>query len=117
MALRLFGFRSKPPVELRLDQLPLPEPVRNLIIRRHRTALEKRKSLIARKQPLLGKANSVADIHFNPVNREDESSVLITFEINAAGVPRSLRPTPKPRETRGDGRQTESAHAPRSESG
>jgi len=82
MALRLFGFRSKPPMELRLDQLPLPEPVRNLIIRCHRGALLQRKTLIARKQPLLGKTNSVVDIHFSPVNREDESSVLITFELN-----------------------------------
>jgi two-component system, chemotaxis family, CheB/CheR fusion protein len=89
MALRLFGFRIKPPMELRLDQLPLPEPVRNLIIRRHRTALEQRKPLIARKLPLLGKANSVADIHFSPINREDESSVLITFELNDSVATRS----------------------------
>ena len=69
-------------MELRLDQLPLPDPVRNLVIRRHRAAIEQRKTLIARKQALLGKASSVVDIHFSPVNREDESSVLITFELN-----------------------------------
>jgi two-component system, chemotaxis family, CheB/CheR fusion protein len=82
MALRLFGFRSRPPVEFRLDQLPLPEPVRDLIIRRHRAALLQRKTLIARKQALFGKTHSVVDIHFSPVNREDESSVLITFDLN-----------------------------------
>lgn len=102
MALRLFGFRSKPPVELRLDQLPLPEPVRNLVIRRHRAAIEQRKTLIARKQALLGKASSVVDIHFSPVNREDESSVLITFEMdNSDATPSTSQGNSKPKRSQG----------------
>jgi two-component system, chemotaxis family, CheB/CheR fusion protein len=81
MALRLFGFRSKPPMALRLDQLPLPGPVRNLILRRHRAALSERKPLTISKQTLSGKTTPV-DIHINPVSQGDESSVLITFEMN-----------------------------------
>jgi len=86
MALRLFGFRSKPPMDLHLDQLPLPEPVRDLIIRRHRAALSQRKPMIIRKQPLQGKPSSAVDIHISPVCQGDESSVLITFEPNDSGA-------------------------------
>ena len=81
MAQRLFGFKSKPPVQLRLDQLPLDGGTRNLIIRRHRAVLVQQKPIVAREQALGGEYDSV-DIHFSPVIRDDEVSVLITFEKN-----------------------------------
>ncbi len=80
MALRLFGFKSKPPVELQLEQLPVPEPLRNIIIRRHRAVLNKREPMIARNLPLGGRFPAV-DLHFSVIPQENKSSsVLLMFE-------------------------------------
>ncbi len=85
-ALRLFGFKSKPPVELTLDQLPLSEGLRNVIVRRHRAVLVKEEPTVARGHFLGGKLNAIADIHFSVIPREDRSkSVLIMFEPNLDG--------------------------------
>jgi len=86
MALRLFGFKSKPPVDLTVDQLPLSENLKNLLIRRHRAVLLKAQPQIARGQDLGARFNSVADIHFNVIPREDRTSnVLIMFEPTSDG--------------------------------
>jgi two-component system CheB/CheR fusion protein len=88
MALRLFGFKSKPPVDLTVDQLPLSENVKNLIIRRHRAVLLKAQPLIARGQDMGARFNSIADIHFSVIPREDRTSnVLIMFEPASDGKP------------------------------
>jgi two-component system CheB/CheR fusion protein len=80
MALRLFGFRSKPPVELQLDQLPLPEPLRKVIIRRHRMVLAKREPMVARNLQIGGRGQA-ADVHFSVIPQENKShSVLLMFE-------------------------------------
>ncbi|HKW17187.1 MAG TPA: CheR family methyltransferase [Terriglobales bacterium] len=85
MALRLFGFKSKPPVDLTIDQLPLSENMRNLLIRRHRTVLLKEQPMIARGQDMGGRFDSVADVHFSVIPREDHiHSVLIMFEPHSA---------------------------------
>jgi two-component system, chemotaxis family, CheB/CheR fusion protein len=85
MALRLVGFKSKPPMELRIEQLPLPEQLRNLMIRRHRAVLVKQHPMVARNQPLGGKLKASADIYFSAIPREDRStSVLIMFEPHTA---------------------------------
>jgi hypothetical protein len=79
--LRLFGFKSKPPVNLTIDQLPLSEYLRNLLIRRHRAVLVKEQPVVARGQDLGARFNSVADIHFSVIPREDRThNVLIMFE-------------------------------------
>jgi two-component system, chemotaxis family, CheB/CheR fusion protein len=85
MALMLFGFKSKPPVEFQLEQLPLPENLRNMIVRRTQTVLVKQKPLVVRSVPLPGRVHSLVDVHFSFVEREDrQNDVLIMFE------PRSL---------------------------
>ena len=80
-ALRVFGFKSKPPVELTIDQLPLSPELRTVLVRRHRAVLMKEEPTIARGQVLGGKLNVRADIHFSVIPWEDRSKhVLIMFE-------------------------------------
>jgi two-component system, chemotaxis family, CheB/CheR fusion protein len=80
-ALRIFGFKSKPPVELIIDQLPLSENLKNLLIRRHRAVLAKGQPMVARSQDLGGRFDSTADVHFSVIPRQDRShNVLIMFE-------------------------------------
>jgi len=80
-ALRLFGFKNKPPMELTIDQLPLSSELRNVLTRRHRAVLVKEEPTVARGQYLGGKLNITADIHFSVIPREDcTRNVLIMFE-------------------------------------
>jgi len=93
-ALRLFGFKNKPPMDLTIDQLPLSPELRTALVRRHRTVLVKQAPMITRDQHLGGKLNIRADIHFSVIPREDHSkSVLIMFDPGSheAGMP------PKPK--------------------
>lgn len=84
MALRLFGFKSRPPVDLTIDQLPLSEELKNSLIRRHRMVLTKEQPMIARSQLLGGRFNSQADIHFGVIPKDDHTrNVLIMFEAKA----------------------------------
>ena len=88
MALRLFGFKSKPPVALTIDQLPLSEPLKALLIRRHRSVLVREQPAVARGRFLGDKFDSTADIHFSVIPREDRAkNVLIMFE--PSGVDKS----------------------------
>ena len=81
MALRLFGFKSKPPVDLTIEQLPISEELRMLLIRRHRAVLVKEQPVISRGQFLGGRLGLIADIHFSVIPREDRTNnVLIMFE-------------------------------------
>ena len=81
MALRMFGFKSKPPMDLTIDQLPLPQSLKSHIIRKHRAVLIKEHPMVARGQDLGSRFNSVADIHFSVIPREDRTqNVLIMFE-------------------------------------
>jgi two-component system CheB/CheR fusion protein len=88
-AVRAFGFKSQPPVDLTIEQLPLSEELRKLLIRRHQTVLLKGQPMIARAQSLGGKLNSTADIHFSVLPKEDRTkSVLIIFEpVSGDGEP------------------------------
>ena len=80
-ALRLFGFKSRPPMDITIDQLPLPRALKTGLLRRHRTVLQKRQPMVARTQFLGDRLNSTADIHFSVIPREDKSySVLMIFE-------------------------------------
>ncbi len=81
-ALRLFGFKNKPPMEVTIDQLPVSRELRSVLIRRIRTVLIKETALVARNQSLGGKLNLKADIHFSLIPKEDRThSVLILFEV------------------------------------
>ena len=81
MALRLFGFKSKPPVDLTVDQLPLSESMRSMLIRRHRAVLLKEQPMVARGQDMGPRYGSKADVHFSVIPREDHTrNVLIMFE-------------------------------------
>ncbi|HXU15467.1 MAG TPA: CheR family methyltransferase [Terriglobales bacterium] len=85
MALKLFGFKSKPPVDLTVDQLPLSETMRNTLVRRHRAVLMKDQPMVARGQDLGPRFASFADIHFSVISREDRTrNVLIMFEPQPA---------------------------------
>ena len=84
-ALRLFGFKSKPPMDLTIEQLPLAEELKNLLIRRHRAVLLKEQPLVARSQHLGAGYDSAADIHFRLIPTEDRhKNVLIMFEPTGA---------------------------------
>jgi len=86
MALRLFGFKSKPPVDLTIDQLPLSESMRSMLIRRHRAVLVKEQPMVARGQDMGPRYGSQADVHFSLIPREDRThNVLIMFEPQASG--------------------------------
>jgi two-component system, chemotaxis family, CheB/CheR fusion protein len=81
-ALRLFGFKNKPPMDVTIDQLPVSRELRNTLIRRIRTVLVKEAAVVARNQSLGGKHNAKADIHFSLIPKEDRSNnVLIMFEV------------------------------------
>ena len=81
IALRLFGFKTRPPVDLTLEQLPVSEELRNLLIRRHRAVLAKQQPQIAREQFLGGRLGITADIHFSMIPKDDHTkNVLIMFE-------------------------------------
>ena len=85
-ALRLFGFKNKPPMEITIDQLPLSPELRAVLVRRHRAVLVKEEPTIARGHALGGKLNLRADIHFSVIPREDRSkNVLIMFEPSSDG--------------------------------
>jgi two-component system CheB/CheR fusion protein len=80
-ALRLFGFKSKPPVDLTIDQLPLSKDLKSLLIRRHRAVLVKGQPMVARSQDLGARFDGVADVHFSLIPQEDRTNnVLIMFE-------------------------------------
>jgi two-component system CheB/CheR fusion protein len=86
MALRLFGFKSKPPMDLTIDQLPLSDHLRSLLVRRHRAVLLKGQPAVAYSQDLGTRLKTVADIHFSVIPREDHTqNVLIMFETTAKG--------------------------------
>jgi len=96
MALRLFGFKSKPPMDLTIDQLPLPGNLKNLLIRKHRAILGKEQPLVARSQDMGARYGAVADIHFSIIPREDRSkNVLIMFEPRAVDGRDGKRPKHK----------------------
>ena len=99
MALKLFGFKSKPPVEFQVEQLPLPEHLRNLIIRRHRAVLIKKEPIVVRHQTVPGHFKVPVNIHFSMVNQDDDQKdrVLIMFEI---GSPQGEKKVPAGSETR-----------------
>ena len=87
MALRLFGFKSRPPVDLTIEQLPLAEELKNLLIRRHRMVLTKEQPMIARSQSLGDRFSSPADIHFSVIPKDDHTrNVLIMFEPSEPGA-------------------------------
>ncbi|HWH56376.1 MAG TPA: PAS domain-containing protein [Terriglobales bacterium] len=87
MALRLFGFKSKPPVDLTIDQLPLSESMRSMLIRRHRAVLVKEQPMVARGQDMGPRYGSQADVHFSLIPREDRTrNVLIMFEPQTSGA-------------------------------
>ena len=67
-------------MELQLEQLPLPEKLRGLIVRRHRAVLLKQQASVARGMELGGNF-PIVDIHFSPIPKDDRTSnVLIMFE-------------------------------------
>ena len=95
-ALRMFGFKSRPPVDLTMDQLPLPKDLKKLLIRRHRAALVKEQPLVARAKDLGAPYNSLADIHFSLIPRDDRTkNVLIMFERIASSRNDAAKEGPK----------------------
>jgi two-component system, chemotaxis family, CheB/CheR fusion protein len=82
MALKLFGFKSRPPMEFQVEQLPLPKRLRELILRRHRVVLTRKEPIVARHQFIQGEHRWPVNIHFSMVNQEERGErVLIMFEF------------------------------------
>jgi two-component system, chemotaxis family, CheB/CheR fusion protein len=97
-ALRLFGFKNKPPMDLTIDQLPLSPELRNVLVHRHRAVLIKHGPTVARSQQLGGKFNAIADIHFSVIPREDNTrNVLIMFDPGEDASPRKANGKSKKR--------------------
>ena len=87
MALKLFGFRSKPPVEFQMEQLPVPEHLRALLVRRHRAVLIKKEPIVARQQTIPGYYKWPVNIHFSTVSQDQRGErVLIMFELLNSGA-------------------------------
>jgi two-component system, chemotaxis family, CheB/CheR fusion protein len=101
MALRLFGFRSKPPVSLQLEQLPIPPGIRNLLIRRHRGVLVKQRATVAKNQCIGRKEHPLFDVHLSLIPREDHTkNVLIMFEPRGGTAAEDGAPVMVPAKTR-----------------
>jgi hypothetical protein len=78
-------------MDLTVEQLPLSKSLKTLLIRRHRQLLQNEEPSIARKQFLGDQLNSVADIHFSVIPREDRTkNVLMMFEP-VGGVPKAAQ--------------------------
>jgi two-component system CheB/CheR fusion protein len=102
MALRLFGFKSRPPVEFQLEQLPLTESLRKLMMRRSRAVLVRQKPMMARSVELPGKPYPLVDIHFSVVERDDRANeVLIMFEPRSFANAAVAKENPGPTNRRG----------------
>jgi two-component system, chemotaxis family, CheB/CheR fusion protein len=81
MALKMFGFKNKPPMDITIDQLPLPRALKAGLIRRHALVLEKEQPMVARAQFLGDSVGSIADIHLSLIPGDDKSTnVLMIFE-------------------------------------
>ena len=101
MALRLFGFRSKPPVSLQLEQLPIPPDIRNLLIRRHRGVLVKQRATVAKNQSIGRKEHPRFDVHVSLIPREDHTkNVLIMFEPRGGTAAENGVPVMMPAKTK-----------------
>ena len=99
MALRLFGFKTRPPVDLTIDQLPVSEELRNLLRRRLRRVIAKERPMVAYSQFLGGRLGVTADIHFSVVPKEDRTkNVLVMFE--PSGGAKAKEPGAKNRKRR-----------------
>jgi two-component system, chemotaxis family, CheB/CheR fusion protein len=78
--IRVFGFKTKPPMELQLEQLPFPQALRSLIVRRHRSVLVNKQPSVARGMEL-GGTLPLVDIHFSIIPKDERTNnVLIMFE-------------------------------------
>ena len=68
-------------MDLTVDQLPLSESMRTMLIRRHRAVFLKQEPLVARGQDMGPRYGAIADVHFSLIPREDGTrDVLIMFE-------------------------------------
>ena len=68
-------------MELTVDQLPLPAALKSLLIRKHREVLAKGQPMVSRSHSLGDRLNSISNIFFSLIPREDRSkNVLIMFE-------------------------------------
>ncbi len=92
MALRLFGFKSRPPVELDLGQLPVENSARQQIVQRVRATLAKKKPTVLRRFTLPDGVTRIVDVNFSLVEREGRpSTVLLVFRPAADVSPAALK--------------------------
>jgi len=85
LAQKLFGFRSVPAADLRLEQLPVPHEFRSRLMRHHRTALSRKVRSTLHGEVLDGpKSRTTLNVHFTPLATDGgPRNVLIMFEITA----------------------------------
>jgi two-component system CheB/CheR fusion protein len=80
LAQKLFGFKEKPPVQLELEQLPVPEAARRLFKRKHQSAIEKNGTVVVNAEPLGLRGYESANVHFTPVPQGPTRNVLLMIE-------------------------------------
>jgi two-component system CheB/CheR fusion protein len=80
LAQKLFGFKEKPPVQLELEQLPVPETARKLFKRKHQNAIEKNGTVLVNAEPLGWRGYERANVHFTPVPQGAHRNVLVMIE-------------------------------------
>lgn len=80
LAQKLFGFKERPPVQLELEQLPIPEAARKLFRRKHQNAIEKNGTVLVNAEPLGLRGYERANVHFTPVPQGPTRNVLVMIE-------------------------------------
>jgi two-component system CheB/CheR fusion protein len=97
-AQRLFGVGETSVVGVGVDHLPVQVEVRNALIRRYRSVLQKGRSSILRSQSV-HTDHSIGDfdVHFTPVfsNSRQVEGVLMMFGPGSEASPGSAKPAPK----------------------
>jgi PAS domain S-box-containing protein len=80
LAQTLFGFKEKPPVQLQLEQLPIPEAARKLFKRKHQKAIEKNGPVVLNAGPLGLRGCESANVHFAPLPQGQTKNVLVMID-------------------------------------
>ena len=84
LAMKLFGFKAKPSVQLDLEQLPISESARKQFKRKHQTALQKNGSASITGESLGLSGYENANVQFTCVPQGNAKNVLVMIERSSA---------------------------------
>jgi two-component system CheB/CheR fusion protein len=91
LAMKLFGFKAKPTVQLDLEQLPISEAARKQFKRKHQTALQKNGSASITGESLGLSGYENANAQFTCVPQGNAKNVLVMIERSASNGSRNGR--------------------------